>query len=73
MPPGGGYDPPRAGYGPPGQDFRGSKLGSLGVFKAKNLKKEIPMKNEVEWYPQKLNWKHFLSLFYKKSACLFKG
>ena len=51
--PGGGYDPPRGEYDPPGENFGGSKLGSLGFVKAWDLQKKIPVKNDVEWHHQK--------------------
>ena len=44
VPPGGGYDLPRGGYDPPGQNFGGSKLGSLGVFRTWDPQKKIPRK-----------------------------
>ena len=43
-PPGGGYDPLMGGYTPPGENFGGSKLRSLGVFRAWDLETKIPRK-----------------------------
>ena len=39
--------------------LEGQNSGSWGFSGPGTCKKRFPVKNDVEWYPQKQNWGHF--------------